>query len=148
MMVSLLAVAALAVAIASWFRPAPAADASASPQYNEQEIADANSAMCEAWDATYASMTTSGAKSSTDPTVAYIIGIQVQLAFHASGDYLQTKLQLHPATASELADAVTQLASSYHRIVLLRLADAPESDIDQIKEKMDAAETAVRRQCE
>ncbi|BBZ35694.1 hypothetical protein MCNF_42990 [Mycolicibacterium confluentis] len=146
-LVSLLAVAALAVAIASWFRPAPAEDDSTAPQYSEQEIADANAAVCDAYHVVYAALTTASSRISTDPTDTFVLSVELKLALHASGDYLNSALRKNPATPQALAAAINKLADTYHRAILDQLADAPAADIESRRADIRSAELAVRREC-
>ncbi|OBF19412.1 hypothetical protein [Mycobacterium sp. ACS4331] len=144
---SLLAAVALGVAIASWFRPAPAADASASPQYSEQEITDATEAVCDAYDVIYAALTTESSRTSTIPTDSFVLSVELKLALHASGDYLQSTLRENPATPEALAAAINKLAGTYHRAILDQLADAPATDIEARKADIRSAELSLRREC-
>ncbi|OBF13483.1 hypothetical protein [Mycobacterium sp. ACS4331] len=145
---SLLAVAALAVAIASWFRPAPAQEESTAAQFSEQEIADATEAVCEAWDTVYRSLITAGYQTSEDPTVSQILALQMKVAFLASGNYLHDALNRHAAADGELARSTEKLATGYEHAILAQLAGAPAGEIEGIKADIREAEDAVKRECE
>lgn len=118
------------------------------PQFSEQEIADAKNAVCETHTKAFRSVQNVGIKNSPDTALTYVLGLESQLAFHAAADKSLNNLHAHPATPTELATAVDRLASSFHDIVLARLADAPETEIDGITSEMDTAEALVKQECE
>ena len=64
------ALLALAVAAASWFRPTHEATP-ATPQYSEQQVADAKKNLCDAYDTMYRAIQTAGPPTSEDPNQKY-----------------------------------------------------------------------------
>ncbi len=144
-----LAVIAIIVGIASWFRPAPEPEAqSAEQQFSEQEVAEAKEAMCAAWDTVYEAIFNTAKKTSPDDTLTFALGIENELAFHAAGDYLMSELSRNPAYPEKSASSFRELARTYHEVVLAQLADAPEPQIEAIKDRMGSAERGVRDGCD
>ncbi|MCV7108157.1 hypothetical protein [Mycolicibacterium chitae] len=144
-----LAVIAIIIAIASWFQPAPEPEAQATEQqFSEQEVTEAKEAVCGAWDAAYNAIQTAASRTSNDETIAFILAVEVKLAFHASGDYIESALRDHSATENDLAEAARQLSSAYHRAILFQLADEPSNKVDEIKSEIRAAESTLKLECE
>ncbi|CAJ1509581.1 hypothetical protein [[Mycobacterium] burgundiense] len=117
-------------------------------QFSQQEIADAEEAMCDAWRASYAAIRNVASKNSQDDTLTYVLNLESQVVFDASADYIQSHLRNHPATPRQLAEVLSRLSLSYQDMVLARLADVSESEVEPIKAKMNSAESSVRQECE
>jgi hypothetical protein len=147
-LVSIVAVLALGLAAASWLRPLETDQRSAPTHYGQDEISEARKAMCAAWDTSFKAVTTSGRKTSPDTTVNYVIGIQTQLAFHVAASHLRTELRRHPATPEPLAAALERMAVSSQDLVLARLSEASESEVNAIRSEMDEAEKDVKQECD
>lgn len=142
------AVVALGLAIGAWFRPAATTPAvPTSPQYSEQEVADAKTAVCDAYDTTYKSLYAAGSRRSDDPTQTLPIAVNTRLAFHASADYLSEQLAQNPAAPSNLAEEVRKLASASDSLVLAQIADSSKDELDGISSKLDSAESAIKAEC-
>jgi hypothetical protein len=141
------ALTSLCVAIASWFRPTEDKAHPAEPGYSEQQIADAKSAVCDAYDVIYKALQTAGARSSSDESIAFALAVEMKLAFHASGDYLVSTIHKNPATPTALARATQRLADAYHRVILDQLGEAPDTQIDLRKSEIDEAELEIRGEC-
>jgi hypothetical protein len=146
-LVSIVAALALGLAIADWFKPAGGEGQSSASAPTQTEVDEAKDAVCAAWDASLRAVSTSGRKSSTDETVNYVLGLRTQLAFYVGADRLRSELQRHPATPDRLAKATERLASANEQLVLARLSDAAESDVEPIRIQIGEAEAEVRQEC-
>jgi hypothetical protein len=143
------AVIAMAVAVAAWFRPAPdpPAAADSSPKYSAQEVTEADRAMCAAYDKVYAALAGSGGQSSTDPNIQLVIALNTRLATHVNSDYLRQALAQNPATTPDLAGTFRKMASAYDEIVLGQLAGSQTADLQQFNDQLDAADTEAKKAC-
>lgn len=143
------ALIAVAVAIGAWFRPGPevAAPKEVTPQYSDQQVADAKKAMCSVYDKIYAAITYSGGQRSDDPTLQKIISVNTRLATHVNSDYIRQMLAQNPATSPDLVSAFRDMTSAYDEIVLAQLANAPKEQLQSTNKKLDAADTTVYQAC-
>ena len=140
------ALLALALATAAWFRPGPDATPAA-PQYSDQQVADAKKNLCDAYDTMYRALERAGTTTSEDPNQKYMIAMNTRLAFNTSADRLLTEVSQNPAGPPELVDAVRRLAISYQKLVLVHTAEAPQPEIDAVYEEINSSETAVKKVC-
>lgn len=142
------ALIASVVAAAAWFRVTAESDANdPTPQFSEQEIADAKQEMCQAWNKTYRAIRSTGEKSDTDPNHAYLVAVNTRLAFHASADYLIDTLREQPAVPSSMAADVKKLASAYYDTAISQLGNAPQSEFKNSNEEMDEADAQLYAAC-
>jgi hypothetical protein len=144
------AVIAIAVAIGSWFRPTtdespPAADPT--PQYSEQKIAEAKGAICEAHEFVNRATQTAGSQTSDDPSLRASISLNIRIGSTLSANYLLAKLDQYPATPAELADSARALAMAYQETTLSHLSDAPESELNNVYERLDSTDAKVIQAC-
>lgn len=144
-----IAVIAIAVAIGAWFRPAPEAPppVDAAPQYSDQEISDAEKAVCAAYNKMVQSVSGAGGQSSDDPTTQQIYAVNIRVATHVASDYLLRQLAENPASPTRLTANVRELAILYNDVVLAQLANAPRSALDPLYSKVDAADAKVVEAC-
>jgi len=140
------ALLALALAAASWFRPTHEA-APATPQYSQQQVADAKKNLCDAYDSMYRALERAGTTTSDDPNQKYMIALNTRLAFNTSADRLLTEVNENPAGPADLVDATRRLAISYQKLILVRTAEAPQPDLDAVYEEINSSETAVKTAC-
>jgi hypothetical protein len=124
---SALAIALIAtgLAIVGWFRPTlpPASAPAASPTYTEQQISEAKTRACKAFETVDKGVTlqTNG-EASSDPAMAKAQGANARLATISGGWYL--KARLDPATPAELSTAIQHLSE-----VLLDLGASYEAGV-------------------
>lgn len=108
-----IALIATVLAIVGWFRPTapspPPTSVSPGPTYTEQQISDAKSHACAAFDLVNKGMTleTNG-QLSKDPAMELAQGANARLTTISSGWYLKARLE--PATPVDLAGAVRHLS--------------------------------------
>lgn len=142
-----IALIAVAVAIAAWFRPAPKAETPAAKTYSEQEIADAKKAVCDAFGQTQQTLKVTGSKASEDPTQTFIIAINSRVAIETASSYLHSKAQSNQAAPKDVAEKVTQLADIYRVVLLKQLADATRDDLKPLYDSLDASTEEVTEAC-
>jgi hypothetical protein len=145
-----IAVLALALAMAACSRPtpAPAPAAPPTPQFTEQQVAEAKQNLCDAYKTMFRAIEKAGTVTSEDPNERYMLALNIRLAFNTAADYLLGELSQNPAAPSDLIDATRQLARSYQRMVLTQTARAPQEDLDAVYREADPAEAAIKRDCQ
>jgi hypothetical protein len=143
------ALIAIAVAIGAWFRPTPEtpAPADAAQQFSDQQVAEAKKAVCAAHDLVNRASMGSGIQKSDDPTMQWVIAVNVRLAGSLSAQYLQTKIDQFPATPADLKAAVQQLITSNQDIALLQIANAPKEEVQSFYPTLDSADSKVNETC-
>lgn len=117
------------------------------PQYREQEVADARKAVCEAFKTSFLAIKVSAGKQSDDPNQQFMIATNARLAFQAASAHLYQVISENPATPPDLARNVRDLASAFEDLVLARLAEKPQPEVDPIEKHMDAVDGAIRKVC-
>jgi hypothetical protein len=130
-----IALIATALAVVGWFRPSPQpAPRTSEPSYTEQQVSDAKSRACKAFETVDKGVTlqTNG-EASSDPAMAKAQGANARLATISGGWYL--KARLDPATPSELSAAIQHLSE-----VLLDLGANYEAGVRDD----DTAQTALK----
>jgi hypothetical protein len=144
-----IALIAVAVAIGSWFRPAPETSAPtvSSPQHSDEQIADAKKALCAAHDLVTRATQAAGSQTSDDPTVKFLFAVNGRVGAINSADYFLATLDQYPATAQDLATAVRATALAYQETNLLHLANAPKEEIDAVYAKLDSADAKFVEAC-
>lgn len=116
---------AVGAAVAAWLRPVPPARSSTPrpPTFSDQQVADAKSKVCAAYQKIHlASVTNSGRNGGDDPNAQLLVAVNMREVFIAGTAYLQTTLAKEPATAPELAAAARKLADLFQVITLDGLA--------------------------
>jgi hypothetical protein len=141
-----IALLALALAAASWFRPTHEATP-ATPQYSEQQVTDAKKNLCDAYNTMYRALERAGTTTSDDPNQKYMIAMNTRLAFNTAADRLLTEVSQNPAGPPDLVDATRRLAISYQKLVLVRTAEAPQPELDAVYKEINFSETALKTAC-
>jgi hypothetical protein len=119
---------AVGAAVAAWLRPIPQTPAAAPPKptYTAQQVADAKSKVCGAYEkvrrAAYMNSSRTGGD---DPTAQLAVAVNERQVFVAGSAYLLTTLSEQPATPAELAAAIRNLTDLYQVITLNGLASDP-----------------------
>jgi hypothetical protein len=143
-----IAIIAIAVAVGAWFRPAPnTSDTKTTPQYSEQQVADAKEAVCAAHDLVTRATETAGAQTSDDPTVKFLFAVNGRVGAITSANYILATLEEFPATSDQLANAVRETALAYQETNLLHLANAPKEETDVVYDKLNAADARYVEAC-
>ena len=140
-----IALVAVAVAIAAWFKPAPKVETPAAKTYSEQETADAKKAVCDAFEKVRKTLSTTGGKLGDSPTDSFVVAVNIRLALETSSAYLARSLSDHLAAPDDLAKPVRNLAGTYQEIALNQLADASPADLDPLAQSADAQIAKIKR---
>lgn len=142
-----IALLATALAIVGWFRPMPrpvSAQASG-PAYTDQQIADAKTRACQAFELVRKGVALqTNPPPNDDPGTANAQAAHAQLSLVAGADYLRDRLD--PATPAPLAKDIRQLAALILDIGVNALAGAKNADPSQsalIKAGNDAVDRAA-----
>lgn len=142
-----IALIAVAVAIAAWFRPAPKAETPAAKTYSEQEIADAKKAVCDAFDQAIHTLDVNTRKSSVNPADSFAVIVNTRLTVQAVADYLVQEVHRQPAVDPKLSSAVRDLADAYQQIVLKQIGDADQAELDASYQVADKFQSDVAQAC-
>jgi hypothetical protein len=103
---------AVAAAVAAWLRPLPEAKSSApsAPSFSAQQVADAKSTVCAAYEKVLRTSNVNSARAlGDDPTSQLLIAVNMRQVFIVSSIYLSTTLAEQPAVPPDLAAAVKKL---------------------------------------
>jgi hypothetical protein len=149
----LIALVALGVAIGSWFRPAPENKPAFAPPavtYSQQQVADARSSVCGAYQQVRKAGDMAGARSGgSDPTAILAVATSTRQVLDVGSRYLMTKLAKEPATPPDLAAAVRKLADVYQEMTVDYLDGLSNSDpeLDPLLRAGDEAHSTIESLC-
>jgi hypothetical protein len=144
-----IAVIAIAVAIGAWFRPIPEPETPAAKTYSEQEVADAKTAVCDAYTLVHNAIVVTNNKSGgSDPTAILAVAANARLSAHAGGQYLTEILGQYPATQNELAQGIRDLATNLEKLTLEYLGETPNAEQDPLLRSADDATARIKQHCE
>jgi len=144
LVVSLLALALAAVAC---FRPTHDGASATPPQYSDQQVADAKKNVCDAYDTAYKAIQGASSYTSEDPNQKFMIALHVRLAFTSAADYILATLSQNPVGPQDVLDSARKVAMSYQKLVLMRSAQAPDSEIDLLGNEIHEAEASLTQVC-
>jgi len=125
-----IALLAISIAIASWFRPLPTNKPSPSaPAYTDQQFASAKANVCAAFEKVqHATDLAHSHVGSTDYATQLAASALTNAALDAGSRYLLSKLAEEPATPAELASAVRDEANAEQEALIGYLNGLPASD--------------------
>jgi hypothetical protein len=148
---SLITLAALGLAIASWLRPATSAKTSSAPPapvYTAQQTADAKAAVCAAFTKIDHALGIAAARNGgSDPTFGLAVATSTRQVFEVGSRYLLTKLSEEPAAPSDIATATRRLADGYQEAVVDYLAGVGDSELKPTLNTSDDATLSLRQLC-
>src|ERR1700733_3641497 len=131
-----LALVASGLAIVGWFRPSPSPPPrSATPTYTEQQVSDAKTRACTAFELVKTGTTLQAqggepnAQPSDDPAMRKAQSANARLSLTAGASYLLSHLD--PGTPQPLADGIRKLSSTLMDIGIKYLAGAKNADPPQ-----------------
>ncbi|WP_133066882.1 hypothetical protein [Mycolicibacterium sphagni] len=143
-----IAVIAIGVAIGAWFRPIPNPEAPAAKTYSDQQVADAQKAVCDAYSLVHnAIIVTNNKSGGSDPTAILAVAANARLSAHAGGQYLADILSQYPATQSDLAQGIRDLATNLEKLTLEYLGETPNADQDPLLRSADDATSQIKQHC-
>jgi hypothetical protein len=148
----LIALAAIALAIAAWFRPLPSSKASAppAPAYTDQQIASAKGNVCTAFGKVEHAVDLANAEPvSSDRTGQLAVAALSRITFEAGSRYLSTTLAEEPATPPELATAVRKESDTLQELLIGFTEEIRNTDPRQqpAVNASNELETTIRRLC-
>jgi hypothetical protein len=106
-----LALIAVAIAVAAWFRPAH----SGATHFSDQQTADAKKSTCTAYNSAKQAVVINTHMANPrpdDPAGQLAVAVNARLALLGSGQYLRDRLAANPATPGDLTNAVTSMAKT------------------------------------
>jgi hypothetical protein len=148
-----IALAAIGLAIGSWFRPLPSAKAPSTPPapaYTDQQTAAAKATVCAAFAKVDRALDVAGAQhGGEDPTSILAVATSVRQVLEVGSRYLLIKLAEQPATPPDLAKEVREFANSSQELVIGYLDGLTASDADLQPSLHEGDETTltIRRLC-
>jgi hypothetical protein len=119
---------AVGAAVAAWLRPMPDTKSATSPAvtFSAQQVADAKSKVCEAFEkAEKASKSNLGRSGGDDPNAQLLVAVNMRQVFVAGSVHLLDTLVDEPAAPADLAAAAKKLADLLQVIMLDGLAGDP-----------------------
>lgn len=125
------ALVAVGVAVAAWFRPLPDNTPAPASTYTDQQVADAKAEICAAFEKVHRALALSSRRNGgSDPTAILAVATSGRQVLDSGSRYLLTKLSEEPATPSELAEAVRRLANLYQELTISYLDGLTNSDAE------------------
>lgn len=144
----LIALIALAVGIAAWFRPASHSNQHPpKPAYTQQQIADAKSKVCAAFGKLDRASEMAKAQAIGSDQLA--IDINTRQIFDVFSRYLRATLSEEPASPPDLANAVREQASTLEEAVIDYEVGLRKSDPEMkpLFDANNASADTIRRLC-
>ncbi len=126
----LITLVAVGGAIAAWLRPLPHNTSATppAPSYSEQQVADAKSNICAAYEKVKkASNMNANRNGGDDPNGQLLVAVNGRQVYIASSEYLLTTVGNEPATSAELAATARKLANLFQVIAMDGLASDPST---------------------
>lgn len=137
----------LGVAIVGWFRPLPAKPPPA-PTYSDQQVADAKTKVCAAYDKVHSAMGVSMARDGgSDPTSQLAVATSARQALLAGSEYLMTTLSEDSATTPDLATAIRKLASLFRQYTIDYLNGRTNAEMESSLREGDETTATIERLC-
>jgi hypothetical protein len=145
-----IALVAVGLAIGSWLRPLPSAKAPSTPAYTDQQVADAKTNVCAAFEKVQHAVNLANTHGgSADYSTQLAAAALTHEALDAGSRYLLTKLAEEPATPPDLAAAVRNGANADQEALIGYLNGLSASDpaMQPALNSSDEATATVRRLC-
>ncbi|KAA8962922.1 hypothetical protein [Mycobacterium sp.] len=131
-----IALIAVGVAVAAWFRPTH----SATPRFSDQQAAEAKKSMCTAYTSVHegvVSNTHMANPNPNDPVGQLAVAANARLALMGGGEYLRQRLAAAPATPAELSNAVASMANTLEDLAIGYLSGATNFSLDPLRRDLD-----------
>jgi hypothetical protein len=140
---------AVAVAIGAWIRPASTArpEADAAPKFSDQQVEEAKTNVCAAYDKVVKASSGAAGLSTDDPATKFSISVNSRLASEVASNYLIKTLGENLATPLDLSDGIRGIASAYDDVVLGQLSGEADEETKPAYDRLDAADKAVASRC-
>ena len=124
----LITLVAVGAAIAAWLRPVPHATSAtpSAPTYSDQQVADAKSKVCAAYEKVQKALAANATRSGgDDPNAQLTVAVNARQVYVASSAYLLSTLASEPGAPADLATEVRKLADLFQVLTLDGLAADP-----------------------
>lgn len=147
-----LSMVAVCLAIAAWFRPYPEIaqypPTAHAPSFTDEQINTAKATVCKAYRKVRQALDVAGARNGgSDPIASLAVATSSRQALDVGSRYLLTSLNEQPATGPDLTAAVRKLASIYQELTIGYLADADDSEIDQLRRAAEQPTSVIDGLC-
>lgn len=132
-----IAVIAVAVAVAAWFRPAH----DGATTFTGDQVNQAKANVCSTYTTVRKAVvlnTHLNNPNPNDPTGQLAVAANARLALLGGGSYLQDRLDAEPAAPADLANAVRSMANTIEQLGIAYLADAGTIVLDPLRHDLDA----------
>jgi hypothetical protein len=132
-----IAVIAVAVAIAAWFRPAH----SSAPSFDGQQTTEAKKSVCTAYNSVKQAVVINTHMENPrgdDPVGHLAVAANARLALLGGGQYLQDRLAAAPAAPADLANAVTTMAKTTEDLGMGYLTGASSLALDPLRNDLNS----------
>jgi hypothetical protein len=117
----LITLASVGAAVAAWLRPIPHETSATppAPTYTEQQVSDAKSNVCAAYDKVHHGVNTNVQRTGgDDPTGQLAVAVNMRQVYVIGSAYLLTTLANEPATPQDLATATRKIAGLFQVLTL------------------------------
>jgi hypothetical protein len=124
----LITLVAVGAAVAAWLRPIPHETSAnpPAPTYSEQQVSDAKSKVCAAYQKVRSALAANATRTGgDDPNAQLTVAVNARQVYVASSAYLLSTLADEPATPSDLASASRRLSALFQALTLDGLAAVP-----------------------
>lgn len=142
-----IAVLAVAIAVAAWFRPA---HQSASPAFTSQQTAKAKTNVCSAYTAVHQMVVTNTNLANPvdgDPIGQLAIATDARLALLGGSAYLRNRLAADPASPADLAKAVQAMADTTEQLGIGYLGGTSDVDLIPLRRDIDSKSAQIDALC-
>ena len=139
---AVVALLALGLAAAAWFRAAPEHLGST------QNAGEAQAALCAVHnDVKQALAAATSQPEAKEPGNTLLIAVNIRLAEYSGADYLSQALAANPGAPPALAEQVGNLVNALRRLAIGQLGDAPKDSLQPITEQIGALTGEISREC-
>jgi hypothetical protein len=99
------------------------------PAYGEQQVADAKSKVCSAFENVWNAEKVAGERNGgTDPTATLAVATSIRQVLDFGSRYLMNQVNAEPATPADLAAAIRQLSDVYQQLTINYLDGLTNAD--------------------
>jgi hypothetical protein len=124
----LITLVAVGAAVAAWLRPIPHNTSATppAPTYSEQQVSEAKSDVCAAYDKVHHAVNTNVQRTGgEDPTAQLAVAVNMRQVYVVGSAHLYTTLAEEPAVPQDLAAAMRKIAGLFQVLTLEGLASDP-----------------------
>jgi hypothetical protein len=140
-----LAVVAVAVAVAAWFRAGHGA-----PSYDENQTSQAKTSVCGAYDIVHQGVLKTTNKpnpNANDPVGALAVAANARVSLLGGGLYLRERVAAEPAAPGDLAKALNNLSTTLEQLGVNYLAETDNTAQTQLLQSLNGQFTQIDGLC-